>query len=116
VLARSPVAFLATVSKMGRPRLSPVAMSLSGGSLLIAVDRATAAARELRGNPFFHVHAMQDATGEEFAIRGWASIVVDGQETVFELFADAAHPGPAFGVPGWLWDAPGHDGEGPCVR
>jgi hypothetical protein len=92
VLERSKVVYLATVSRVGRPRVTPLPVSLDDG-LLIRVDSEAPAARELRSNPFFHLQAGSSAE-EQLTIRGWARIVSDGHETVFELFADAAEGGP----------------------
>lgn len=93
VLERSPVVYLATVSRVGRPRVTPLPVSLDDG-LLIRVDSEAPAARELRSNPYFHLQAGSSAE-EQLTIRGWARIVAEGRQTVFELLADAAEGGPS---------------------
>jgi hypothetical protein len=95
VFGRVSPAHLATVSKLGRPRLSRVCVAFNDDALLIALDGATGAARELRENPFFDLHAGPGFLVEGVAIRGWAGIVSDGREAVFELFADEAYATPA---------------------
>jgi len=108
VIERSEIVYLATVSRTGRPRVTPLRVSLDGG-LLIRVDSEAPAARELRSNPFFHLQA-GPSSDEQFTIRGWARIVAEGQEVVFELLADGAHGASPSGDD--MWFAEG--GPTPC--
>lgn len=110
MLARAGLAYLATVSKVGRPRVTPVSVVFEGGALLVSLIRSTPKCRELQANPFFHLHALPGPGGEEFSLRGWARIVVDDGElaaarqahatsgvicgdddVIFELLLDRVH-------------------------
>lgn len=111
VLSPSGVAYLATVSRMGRPRVTPISVSLTEGPLLVTVDPDASAAHDLRANPFFHLHAVSGAATEQVAVRGWAQIVLDAGETVFELLADAAHGTSPSVAAEWAAEEPVQDPE-----
>lgn len=80
MLTRPGLAYLATVSKVGRPRVTPVSVVFDGDSLFVSLIRSTPKCRELRANPFFHLHAVPGPGGAEFSVRGWARIVADADE------------------------------------
>jgi pyridoxine/pyridoxamine 5'-phosphate oxidase len=91
IVLRSPGAtYLATVSKVGRPRVTQLSVTLSGERLLVTVAAAAPAARDLRANPFFHLHATSASGAEQLTVRGWARIVLEAENAIFELLADAA--------------------------
>jgi hypothetical protein len=80
MLVRHGVAYLATVSKLGRPRVTPVSAVFDGDSLFVSLIRSTPKCHELQANPFFHLHALPGVREEEFSVRGRARIVVDRDE------------------------------------
>ena len=91
LVPRPPAAcYLATVSRVGRPRVTRLPLSFDGAGLHVTVDASAPAARDLRANPYFHLHATLEAGGGQLTVRGWARIVLDAKDVTFELLADAA--------------------------
>jgi hypothetical protein len=80
MLTRPGLAYLATVSKVGRPRVTPVSVVFHDDALFVSLIRSTPKCRELQANPFFHLHSLPGPRGEEFSVRGWARIVADVDE------------------------------------
>lgn len=115
---RSPgAAYVATVSRVGRPRVTPLPVTMTGDGLVVTVDAAAPAARDLRANPFFHLHATSAVGPEQLTVRGWARIVLDARETTFELLADAADGTSPSAAGQWVAEEPLHDRQGgptPC--
>jgi hypothetical protein len=110
MLAQHGIVYLATVSKAGRPRITPISVVFDQGSLFVSLIGSTPKCRELQAYPFFHLHALPGARGEEFSVRGWARVAVDAAELasirkahaasgvicdrddlLFELLLDSAH-------------------------
>lgn len=104
------LAYLATVSKVGRPRVTPVSVVFDGDSLFVSLIRSTPKCRELQANPFYQLHALPGPGGTEFTVRGWARIVTGSDELgrvrrahavsgvicgdddeIFEMLVDRAH-------------------------
>ncbi len=73
------VAFLATVSARGRPRLHPFCPALCRGSLWAFVMAQSPKRRDLDANGHFAIHALPGPEDEEFYVTGDAARVDDAQ-------------------------------------
>ena len=71
------VAFLATVSGQGRPRLHPFCPALCQGSLWAFVMERSPKRRDLDANGYFAIHALPGPQDEEFYVAGCATRVTD---------------------------------------
>lgn len=80
MLVSHGLAYLGTVSRLGRPRVTPVSVVFDGDSLFVSLIRSTPKCRELETAPFFHLQALPGPGQEEFSVRGWARTVDDHQE------------------------------------
>lgn len=91
------VAFLATVSGNGRPRVHPFCPAIVAGRVWAFVMEQSPKRRDLDVNGHFAIHALPGPQDEEFYLAGRASQVLDVQarERVLEAMpyddADEAH-------------------------
>jgi len=74
------LAYIGTVSRLGRPRVTPVSVVFDDDSLFVSLIRSTPKFCELEANPFYHLHALPGPRREEFSVRGWARTADDPQE------------------------------------
>jgi len=72
LLERNEVAFLATVSAAGRPRIHPFVPRVVEGRLLAFIMNSSPKIRDLRERHFFSIHALPGAEDEEFYVSGKA--------------------------------------------
>ncbi len=77
LLAGNEVAFLATVSASGRPRLHPFCPAVIGGRLWAFVIEESPKRRDLDENGYFAIHAFLGPEDEEFYVAGVAVRVQD---------------------------------------
>jgi hypothetical protein len=75
-----PLAFLATVTGDGRPRVAPVCPILAGGELYVSVGAHTPKVGDLRERGAFALHALPGMNDEEFQLGGRAVEVGDAAE------------------------------------
>ncbi len=73
------IAFLATVSTMGRPRMAPVCPIFCDADLYLSVGAHTPKANDLRRHGAYVLHAFLGDNDEEFQIAGFASEIADPQ-------------------------------------
>ena len=73
----SEVAFLASVSINGRPRVHPFCPVIVGGSVWAFVMEASPKRHDLEANGYFAIHALPGPQDEEFYISGHAANVLD---------------------------------------
>jgi len=71
-------AYLATVTGDGAPRVHPVVPVLVDGRLVIAITAGSPKTADLRREPRYMLHATVGQQDTEFAVRGHASEIVDG--------------------------------------
>ena len=71
------VAFLATVSSSGRPRVHPVCPAIAQGRLWVFVMSGSPKRRDLDDNGWFALHALPGPEDEEFYVAGTARRVDD---------------------------------------
>jgi hypothetical protein len=71
------VAFLATVSVRGRPRVHPFCPAIARGRLWAFVMEGSPKRRDLDSNGHFAIHALPGPQDEEFYVAGAASRVSD---------------------------------------
>ena len=109
LLEKNEVAFLATVSRTGRPRIHPFVPKIVDGRLLAFIMDSSPKFRDLRDNGNYSMHTLPGAEDEEFFISGKAQEIdpadelraqaitamgfvttVDEHEVLFELFIDRA--------------------------
>jgi len=79
-LDHHPLAFLATVTGEGRPRVAPVCPILAGVELYISVGAQTPKLRDLREGAAFVLHALLGVNDEEFQVAGHVVEVRDAME------------------------------------
>jgi hypothetical protein len=72
------VAFLATVSGHGRPRVHPFCPAIAGGEVWAFVMEHSPKRSDLDANGYFAIHALPGPEDEEFYIVGRAARVLDG--------------------------------------
>ncbi len=77
---RAPIAFIATVSARGLPRLSPVGPIFSAGEIYLSIGAHTPKARDLANNGRYALHAVLGRRDEEFQMSGVAAPVTDKAE------------------------------------
>jgi len=66
------VAFLATVSSNGRPRLHPFCAAIATGRLWAFVMEESPKRRDLDANGYFAIHALPGRKDEQFYVAGRA--------------------------------------------
>jgi hypothetical protein len=71
-------AYLATVTAGGAPRVHPVVPVLVDGRLVVAITAGSPKTADLRREPRYMLHATVGQQDTEFAVRGHALEVVDG--------------------------------------
>lgn len=79
---RSRVAFLATVTEDGSPRVNPVTPVICEGHLLLFLAPASPKVADLRRNGLYAMHSLIDnpsGTGGEFSIKGKAMLITDAE-------------------------------------
>ncbi len=74
------IAFLATVSPAGRPRLSPVCPIFCGDELYLSAGGHTPKVADLRASGRYVLHAVLGENDEEFQIAGHVAEVSDPAE------------------------------------
>jgi hypothetical protein len=74
------IAFLATVSAQGRPRLAPVCPIFCGDHVYLSAGSHTPKLRDLRANNVYALHAFLGENDEEFQVSGSSSEVRDPAE------------------------------------
>ncbi|MGH9032618.1 MAG: pyridoxamine 5'-phosphate oxidase family protein [Acidimicrobiia bacterium] len=67
-----PIAFLATVTRRGRPHLSPACPIFSGENLYLSAGAATPKVSDLRASSWYALHAFLADSDEEFQVAGSA--------------------------------------------
>ena len=103
------VAFLATVSIHGRPRVHPFCPAIAGGKLWAFVMEQSPKRRDLDANGYFAIHALPGPEDEEFYLAGRATRVLDSdaRERVLEAMpyddADDQHLLYEFDLDRALW-------------
>ena len=109
LLAKNEVAFLATVSRAGRPRIHPFVPKIVDGRLVAFIMDSSPKIQDLRDNGNYSLHALPGAEDEEFFISGKVQemdpavelraqaiaamgfvTTVDEHEVLFELLIDRA--------------------------
>jgi hypothetical protein len=71
----NPIAFLATASPAGNPRLAPVCPIFSGDDLFLSVAQSSPKCGDLRATGHYTLHAFLGENDEEFQISGQAEIL-----------------------------------------
>jgi hypothetical protein len=77
---RARIAFLATISRDGSPRVNPVAPVICQGRLLLFIEPISPKAADLRRDGRYAIHSLVDnlsGTGGEFSIKGRATPIDD---------------------------------------
>ncbi len=77
---KNNVAYLATVSENGQPRVHPVSPIVGEGHLFIFMERTSPKAHDLQKNRRYALHSsVRDTSGSngEFAISGRANLITD---------------------------------------
>jgi hypothetical protein len=74
------VAFLATVSRRGAPRLAPVSPIFSGDHLYVSAGAKTPKRYDLENDGRYVMHAMLGPSDEEFQLAGRGALVTDAAE------------------------------------
>jgi hypothetical protein len=77
---RARVAFLATISDDGSPRVNPVVPVICEGRLLLFVEPTSPKVKDLRRDGRYAMHSLVDhpsGTGGEFSIKGRAAAIDD---------------------------------------
>lgn len=72
LLKRNEVAFMATVSATGRPRVHPFVPRVVDGRLVAFISSASPKLRDLRDRRQVAIHALPGAEDEEFCLSGEA--------------------------------------------
>lgn len=72
LLQQNEVAFVATVSAAGRPRIHPFVPRVVEGNLVAFIMKSSPKIRDLRERCFFSIHALPGAEDEEFYASGRA--------------------------------------------
>ena len=75
-----PMAFVATVSNRGEPRLAPVCPIFSGDEVYLSIGAHTPKACDLRQDGRYVLHAFLGDEDEEFQISGAAELVEAADE------------------------------------
>ena len=78
--AATDVAYLATLTEDGTPRVHPVTPIIGGGRLFVFMEPTSAKGRDLRRDGRYALHSSvsdPDGTSGEFAIRGRATPIND---------------------------------------
>lgn len=77
---KNTVAYLATVSENGQPRVHPVSPIVGEGHLFLFMERTSPKARDLQKNGLYALHSsVRDTSGSngEFTISGRATLISD---------------------------------------
>jgi len=120
MLSGGNVGILATVTADGAPRVAPVAPIFFAEGIYLSVSSTTPKLQDLQARETYAMHALLDASDEEFQISGAARAVTGDQERAGVV---AAIPFPSFeandpifelmiGQALWVrWSGPGKDSQ-----
>jgi hypothetical protein len=81
----NPIAFLATASPTGNPRLAPVCPIFSGDDLFLSIAQSSPKCSDLRTTGRYTLHAFLGENDEEFQISGGASLLQNPSEIAAEI-------------------------------
>ena len=76
----NPIAFLATASPTGNPRLAPVCPIFSGDDLFLSIAQSSPKCSDLRTTGRYTLHAFLGENDEEFQISGGAALLQNPAE------------------------------------
>jgi len=79
-LLEGEVAFIATVSRAGNPRLAPFCPIFSGDHVYVSSGAKTAKRHDLQNDGRFVLHALLGRNDEEFQLAGRGVLVADAAE------------------------------------
>jgi hypothetical protein len=88
-LLTGEVAYIATVSRAGNPRLAPFCPIFSGDHIYVSAGSRTAKRYDLENDGRYVMHAMLGTSDEEFQLAGRGPLVTDAAERA-QVHADIA--------------------------